>query len=47
MYDDENLYVGIYAYDSEPDRIVATVQETQESSARVTPIACRSAFTTA
>jgi hypothetical protein len=26
MYDDENLYVGIYAYDSEPDRIVATVQ---------------------
>ena len=26
MYDDENLYVGIYAYDSEPDRIVATLQ---------------------
>jgi hypothetical protein len=26
LYDDENLYVGIYAYDSEPDRIVATVQ---------------------
>ena len=26
MYDDENLYVAIYAYDSEPDRIVATLQ---------------------
>ena len=26
MYDEENLYIGIYAYDSEPDRIVATVQ---------------------
>jgi hypothetical protein len=25
MYDDENLYIGIYAYDREPDRIVATV----------------------
>jgi hypothetical protein len=25
IYDDENLYVGIYAYDREPDRIVATV----------------------
>jgi hypothetical protein len=26
IYDEENLYVGIYAYDSEPDRIVATLQ---------------------
>ena len=26
IYDDEYLYIGIYAYDSEPDRIVATVQ---------------------
>ena len=24
LYDAENLYVGIYAYDREPDRIVAT-----------------------
>ena len=31
IYDDENLYVGIYAYDSEPDRIVATLR-------RATPI---------
>ena len=26
IYDDENLYVSIYAYDNEPERIVATVQ---------------------
>ena len=26
LYDDNTLYVGIYAYDSEPDKIVATVK---------------------
>ena len=26
LYDDTNLYVGIYAYDKEPDKIVATVR---------------------
>jgi hypothetical protein len=27
MFDEDNLYVGIYAYDSEPEKIVATVME--------------------
>ena len=35
LYDDNTLYVGIYAYDSEPDKIVATVKARDRKSTRL------------